>query len=659
MKPNIIKIWGLSVLMCIFMTSCKEETPVVEEVKPEFPALVENNNVLPGEVLTLSFLPKLDWTVSIPQESLKWFAVIDGSFETDYISGKASETAVSVKIKVLDIEDFAAARTCEVTLKMGQETKVIARYTRQAKERIISVYTAQVDNDEFVFGGEEGGYMFTEQESTSVDLLWPEGTNGFRMPVKVDANFAWTLTLPEWAEADIPENTVGVNVFDIIGVPSKYPLDGDQGKLVFKDGETVVKEMTITIPQCKDVLEFSLDGAVTALEFNGDGDYAVSIGYEVAPAYGKVYGPEGVSILAVDKTESGYATTESDWVNIKIADWDPSGDVLQNRVVEYSVDVNKGQAREAIVFVLPATFEGSLSDLVSGSSISEEYQSNCFPVTQDKASNEFLTPISAEDAREEAGFYFSKIAGGSILNWFGQTDYGYKLIYSVAWSLDEGWMYLKEAFDHYKIFDEDKNEQTSEDFWLSVEHTDNKRSVRVLMHKEEAAEGYVAFYDAAGNNMCVLRCIFDPTQAPVGGSDFKVELIGEAADYAGMIGASLTEITSGEDYDSWKEYGAPIFHLKYKVDNFPMRITLPKGTVYYMTNPYAKRNLFRVNDQNYDEYVGSFSYIDGGVDIYMSLDPDNPDSLISEGVIIFSSEKFNTTDKVTLILLCTLDMSAQ
>lgn len=656
-----MKIWGLSLLASMCLVACApEETPEVEDVKPEFPSLVENNDVLPGETLTLSFVPNMDWTVSIPQESLKWFSILDGSFETDYISGKASQTPVLVKIKVSETEEFASSRTCEVSLKMGDQTKIIARYTRQAKERTFSLYTAQVQEDAFVFGGEDGGYIYTDQAVESVDLIWPEGTNGFRMPVKVDANFAWTLTLPEWAEANVPENTVGIHSFDILGVPSKYPLEGGEGKIVFKDGETVVKEIAISIPACIGMLEFGLEGAVTSLEFNGAGDYAVSIGYEEGPAYGTVFGPQGVSIMAVDKTESGYGTSESDWFHAEIQEWDPSGDVLQNRTVAYSVDVNEGGAREAVVFVLPATFKGTAGDLFSGSQIKDEYLMNHFTVSQEKLSNEFATPISDREVREDAGFYFSKIAGGSVLtSWFGPTDFGYKVTYSVPWSLDEGWLYLKEAFDSYKVYDADRKEQASDDFWLSLEYTENQRSVRAVMNTDTAEEGFIVFYDASETNLCVLRCYYDPSQAPVGGSDFKVELIGEAADYAGMVGASLEEITSGELYDGWKEYNAPIFHLKYKVDNFPMRITLPKGTIYYMPNPFMKRDLFRVNDVRYDDYAGSFSYIDGGVDIYMSLDPENPDSLVSEGVIIFSSEKFNTTEAVTLVLICTLDMRGE
>lgn len=659
MKTNIMKIWGLSALAVALITACTPEPPVVEEVTPEFPALVENNNVLPGETLTLSFVPNLDWTVSIPQESIRWFSIVDGSFETDYISGKASETPVEVKVKVSEAEEFASSRTCEVSLTMGDETKVIAIYTRQAKARTLSVYTAHVEDEAFVFGGEDGGYLYSESEAESIDLIWPEGTNGFRMPVKVDANFAWTLNLPEWAEANIPENTVGVHTFDIIGVPSEYPLDGDEGKITFKDGDTVVKEINITIPSCKGKLDFGLDGALTSLSFNDDGEYVMSIGYEPGPAYGTVFGPQGVTILAVDKTESGYGAAESTWVHAEIADWDPSGDVLQTRQVGYSVDVNDGDAREALVFVLPATFEGTVADLFAGSDIAEEYALNYFPISQDAYSDDFITLISNKETREASGFFFEKLDAEDVPAKLGSTDYFYNVTYSVTWGLDEGWMYLDEAFDDYKFFNAKANPISPESSWLTVESSENKRSVRIAMDAEELTQGYIAFYDAYDKVLCVLECVFDPDKTSGGEDAGAVEFIGESAQYAEMVGATLTQITDGAQYDAWKEYGAPIYHLKYKVDNVPMKISLPRGTIYYMPNPYMKRDLFRVNDQNYDDQAGSFSYIDGGVDIYMSLDPENPDSLVSEGVIIFSSKRFDTTEAVTLVLICTLDMRGE
>ena len=654
---NIVKYLGAAVAVLALSVACEPKEPVVE-VTPEFPSVVENNNVLPGETLTLSFVPNMDWTVRIPEESIKWYSIIDGTFETDFISGKASETPVEVKVKVSEVEEFDSARACEITLTMGGETKVIAKFSRQPKERTIAVFAAEVNGDEFVFGGEDGGYVYSEQEAQSIDLLWPEGTSGFRMQIKVDANFAWTVSTPEWAEANVPESTLGLTAFEILGVPAKYPLDGDQGKIVFKAGETVVKELPITIPGCRDRFEFAL-GAMSSLNFNGEGEYRVELGYEAAPAYGTIYGPEGVSVVAVDKTENGYAATESEWVHVKIADWDPAGDVLQTRSVEYTVDVNEGEYREALVIGLPATFTGSVADLFSGSELKEEYAANSVLVTQDAVSNEYVTPLSAKVDRKSVGFFFENIKTGPILNWFGQTDCAYHVIYSVAWSLDEGWLSLKQPYHSYKVFNDKRAEQSAEDFWLTVESTENKRAVRVSMNVETKTDGYVAFYDVDGNTLSVLKCTFDPDYTPVIGDEFRVEFIGESAMYAEMVGATLEEITEGKYYDAYKEYNAPIYHLTYRMENFPMKISLPQGTVFYSVNPYMYRDLFQVNGVSYDETGGSFSFVDGGVDIYMSLNPDKPESLVNTGTIMFSRERFNTTDKLTLILVCTLDLSAE
>ena len=155
---NIVKYLGAAVAVLALAVACEPKEPVVE-VTPEFPSVVENNNVLPGETLTLSFVPNMDWTVRIPEESIKWYSIIDGTFETDFISGKASETPVEVKVKVSEVEEFDSARACEITLTMGGETKVIAKFSRQPKERTIAVFAAEVNGDEFVFGGEDGGYV--------------------------------------------------------------------------------------------------------------------------------------------------------------------------------------------------------------------------------------------------------------------------------------------------------------------------------------------------------------------------------------------------------------------------------------------------------------------------------------------------------------------
>ena len=69
-------------------------------------------------------------------------------------------------------------------------------------------------------------------------------------------------------------------------------------------------------------------------------------------------------------------------------------------------------------------------------------------------------------------------------------------------------------------------------------------------------EGYIVFYDAEGN-IAAVNCLYDPN-ADIGGTD-----IGFAyPEY--VTGATLEEITSGEYYEQYAEYGAPIYHLTYE-----------------------------------------------------------------------------------------------
>jgi hypothetical protein len=95
----------------------------------------------------------MDWTVTVPSATFQWFWIQDGSFKAEKVSGKVAEgqkETVTVQIGVSDTEEFDMNRSCEVTLTMGGESKVIAKYMRPAKNRTISVYAAAVEGGELV-----------------------------------------------------------------------------------------------------------------------------------------------------------------------------------------------------------------------------------------------------------------------------------------------------------------------------------------------------------------------------------------------------------------------------------------------------------------------------------------------------------------------------
>ena len=277
---NMIRTFAAIFAVCALMAaSCNNETPDGPDpivVKPEFPSVVEDNDVTPGETLTLTFQANMDWTVSVPSSGLQWFWIQDKSFKLDKVSGKVAEgqkESVTVQIGVSETEEFDMNRSCEVTLTMGGESKVIAKYMRPAKNRTLAVYTAKVEGEEFVTD-ESGLYDYSASEASSLDLIWSMTAADFRMPVKVDANCEWTVDTPEWLDVQVPESTVGSIEVVFVGAS----VEAASGTIAFKSGATVLKEMNVSVPACGEVEVYA-----TQIDENGDlmfddsGDYLYTV----------------------------------------------------------------------------------------------------------------------------------------------------------------------------------------------------------------------------------------------------------------------------------------------------------------------------------------------------------------------------------------------
>ncbi len=274
---NIIRTFAATFAVCALMAaSCDNPTPdgpdAPDTLKPEFPSLVENNDVTPGEVLTLTFQANMDWAVSVPASNLQWFWIQDNSFKVDKVSGKVAEgqkETVTVQIGVSETEEFDMNRSCDVTLTMGGESKVIAKYMRPAMNRTLSVYAAKVEDGELVTG-EDGLYQYGSAEASSLDLVWSMDAADFRMPVKVDANCEWEVVTPEWLDVQVPENTTGSVEIVFVGAS----IEDATGTIAFKAGDSVLKELSVSVPGCGDVEVYAAE-----LDENGEFVFADEGGY--------------------------------------------------------------------------------------------------------------------------------------------------------------------------------------------------------------------------------------------------------------------------------------------------------------------------------------------------------------------------------------------
>lgn len=627
--------------------------PVDPVVTVTFPEVVEET-VLPGETVTLTFDASVDWEVCVPENTLTTFWIQDGSFNSAKLSGKAGK-GISVVIGTTDSEDFDE-RSCKVSMTMGDETKEIATIIISAKDRSLTVYAAEIADGEIQYT-EEGEYLYGSVEPETLAMIW--SGSDFRLPVKIDANFSWTVKTPSWASVDVPEERVGEVVLNIMGVPSEYPLEDTQDKIQFMSGETLIKEYDITIPGCKDIFSYSLGMGLSEIVFNFAGKLKVDTGFIDGPVTASVSGTSDVHVFAVECIEGKYdIANEPSWLVIETSPYDDTdgADVLQDRNVNISARANEGDERSAVIFFLPPSLAQTGNDLFNAASdsVKEEFAKYAFPVTQLSNDQEFVMMLSSSSAMASGGASFAVSDDETLFTKFGETKYAYDLIYTNQYARDNARMTFSSAVTSYRLFGAVGTDKTdSEDFFLSVTLDDDKMGGVIDMISDSEAFGYVVFYGSTDNVLAVIRCTYDPEAIII--DEAEVGFIGDSEMYAPMVGATLERLTDGAIYDTYSDGMSPVYHLKYTTAGIPMTISIPSAVKKHDVNPWNLQYNIRVNDNVYSEsfinnMLGGIELIDGGVTIYMEM-PEGKDFM--RGNINFRS----ADDTIMLILVCTLDLT--
>ena len=642
---NIFKAFFIAAAFAV--TACQPDNPV-EDQKAEFPEAKEYN-VAAGSTLDLSFTANQDWEITVPQNSIQWFWIQDGSFKLYKLTGKAGDQVITIGVSAT--EEFDVDRTCEVTLTMGGESKVIATLVRSAKEKTLALYSAVVADGEIQFKEDGSGYLYNETEAQSLELVWTG--SDFRLPVRIEANHNWTVKTPQWASIDVPEIGTGENMLNIMGVPSEYPLDPASGKVQFLAGDKVIKEYAISIPGCKDIFSYKMDMSISELEFNYAGQFRVTTGFIEGPATGYISGAQDARVLAVTKDDGTYSPDAPSWLTLSVGDYDTTegAEVLQERSFSVSASLNEGDNRYAALFFLPPTVTVAASELFDADGVKEEYSQYMIPVTQLSSDQEFVAMLSNPSTMAAAGATFAVSEDEALKTMFGQSRYAYELVYTDQYARDEARMMFSSPVTSYKVFDSAQQDMTaSEEFFLTVTLDEDMLGGVIDMVSETAAEGYVVLYGATANVLAVIKCTFDPEEVIEEVVDVK--FIGDSEMYAPMVGATLEDVFDNPEFARYREGNALVYHLRYTMENMPMTISIPAAVKKHTVNPYQLRHNFSVNETKYDEtfvngVLGGVSLIDGGVTIYML--PDGKDYM--RGNIIFT----NGSDETILVLVCTFD----
>ena len=238
---------------------------------PNFPEM-GTFEVLPGNTYTLQFKPNYDWELTIPVESRQWFWFKDGSVSVRRLTGKASESPVTVEVCVTDYDEFDTVHSCEVSMAMAGQSQVVAKYTLGAKEREFSVLAAMWESDTLKLTepvGEDAVryYIYPDTEISAVDFRWSPADADFRAPLQIAANCEWDVEKPEWLELNVPETTAGVVELVMTG----ETLEETSGKVIFKSGDLVMREIDVTIPSCNDLQVYAAQIEEGDLVYGDDG----------------------------------------------------------------------------------------------------------------------------------------------------------------------------------------------------------------------------------------------------------------------------------------------------------------------------------------------------------------------------------------------------
>lgn len=582
MKKNIY--WLMAAAASLLMSACdKPENPKPDkDPDPVFPTVVEKS-IPSSSSATIEFSANLDWELSMPKADLRWFYLDDNGMKEFKVKGQKGK--VSVKIHSESLSDNYEPHTTELSLKMGDQTKVIARVTLTPAERSVEVYAAKQDsNGNFVVAG-TGDYEYQESKAESLMLQWPKGITSYSLPIKVRSSFEWAMKgdYPEWLEPTKTSSEGEETVLVLKGNPTKYPLDQEEGMITFTDirNNDVVMQIPVVIPGCKDLVYTSLDSRNVAFNILGECEQSGSM----MPSYQiSITSTTDTRIIAVDRKDGMLSYNPDSWLKIAVSypDGQPDDRVIQDRIVNLSASQNYNPGREALLLAIPGyKLEGLdiSKDIISGGALRPAFE-NCViaEVSQDGINPDSgwsaIVPVNSEFkmAIQGAGIHrtaSSEAHYAELSSKFGTNEI-YTLEYNNWFSSENALLASTKSFDNVKFYLPDGSDEDY-DGYVSVSYSESSKDIFTLA-VEYFDEGHevAAVLTDAGKTVAVIIVRMTETYWPdVKFTDVRFvayDMVGEDGDPDGNIlpqNVLLERVSSGEIYDQYKSYDIPVWRLVY------------------------------------------------------------------------------------------------
>ena len=545
MKTNLWKIAAILGLGVAAMTSCNPTEKEPEVVDPVFPTEVTEANVEAGQSVEVSFTANLDWELSIPASEQNKYWLDDAGIPASKVTGKAGDQVVSVVFS--NDEYYDANAVCEVTLAMGGQSKVIARFTRLAINRTLEVYVAETS---------EWGFKntYAAEKATALALTTFEGDVTYTLPVKVVANYDWSLALPEWcagsiAEAETLSGKAGQTVEVLLaGVLAESVMAGAEGVAKFIDATDNTKsiELPLTLPAFGERLEW-VEPSTMEFEYTGSS----------MPAIAYVLAPKGFVVRALGWNGQWHDSAFADWVTIQTEESADPEAILQNTAVIFSIAANEGEERAADLFVFPA----SMANVAAGD-ICDFNDPNCgfLPqyakyhvgrFTQAGVPMPFIVPQYPSSMLEAEGVFFTELGpkdSDNIMQWDieGAESY-HKVTYTGQWSYESAYFFINKPYASFKIymdtqypegfFTAEVPEAEMEEYWLEVWANPDKTLGRFNMRYTPATPTHAAvvYFDENGGKVAAVLVEYNPSAGGSSeGASFTV-----ASGYAEVMGLDV------------------------------------------------------------------------------------------------------------------------
>ena len=106
MKKNIYILFTVITAMLSLgvFSSCEQLKQPEGENTEDTGKIDEQYDLAPGTVITYEFTPSSVWTISISEESYKWFKIKDGKFNVASLTGRSSAEPVTITIETASDE---------------------------------------------------------------------------------------------------------------------------------------------------------------------------------------------------------------------------------------------------------------------------------------------------------------------------------------------------------------------------------------------------------------------------------------------------------------------------------------------------------------------------------------------------------------------------